>query len=50
MDGSSPDEVLMLHPGGMTATVRSDPTELIPDAVEGCLDLAGNWLAWDGRG
>jgi hypothetical protein len=33
----------------MTATVRSDPTELIPDAVERCLDLAGSWLAWDGR-
>jgi len=33
----------------MTTTVRGDPTELIPDAVERCLDLAGTWYAWDGR-
>jgi hypothetical protein len=33
----------------MTTTVRDDPTGLIPDAVERCLDLAGTWLAWDGR-
>ncbi len=29
----------------MTTTVRSDPSELIPDAVERCLDLAGTWYA-----
>jgi hypothetical protein len=33
----------------MTTTVRGDATELIPDAVERCLDLAGTWYAWDGR-
>jgi hypothetical protein len=33
----------------MTTTVRGDPTGLIPGAVERCLDLAGTWLAWDGR-
>jgi hypothetical protein len=33
----------------MTATARDDLTGLIPDAVERCLDLAGTWLAWDGR-
>jgi hypothetical protein len=33
----------------MTITVRTDPTELIPRAVERCLDLAGSWYAWDGR-
>jgi hypothetical protein len=39
----------MPYPVGMTTTARSDPTQLIPDAVERCLDLAGSWLAWDGR-
>jgi hypothetical protein len=29
----------------MTTTVRGDATELIPDAVERCLDLAGTWYA-----
>jgi hypothetical protein len=33
-----------------TTTVQgADPVELIPDAVERCLDLAGTWFAWDGR-
>ena len=33
----------------MTITVRGDPADLIPHAVERCLELAGSWLAWDGR-
>jgi hypothetical protein len=33
----------------MTTSVRSDPTELIPDAVERCLDMAATWYAWDGH-
>lgn len=33
----------------MTVAVRSDPAELVPEAVEACLDLAVTWYAWDGR-
>jgi hypothetical protein len=33
----------------MTTTVRSDPAELVPGAVDACLDLARTWYAWDGR-
>jgi hypothetical protein len=49
MDGSTSVEPSASYPVGMNTTVRSDPTALIPDAVERCLDLAGTWLAWDGR-
>jgi hypothetical protein len=48
-DGSTPVEPLAFYPAGMTTTLRADPTGLIPDAVERCLDLAATWLAWDGR-
>lgn len=30
-------------------TDERDPTELIPHAIDYILDLAGTWLAWDGR-
>lgn len=33
----------------MTTSLRSDPAELIPDAVQTCLDIARTWYAWDGR-
>jgi hypothetical protein len=40
---------LARYPVAVTTTTPSDPAELIPHAVERCLDLAGSWLAWDGR-
>src|SRR6266508_5819857 len=33
----------------MTTSVRSDPAELVLDAVATCLDMAHTWYAWDGR-
>ena len=32
-----------------TTSVRSEPAQLIPSAVDTCLDLAATWYAWDGR-
>jgi len=33
----------------MTTSIRSDPAELVNDAVETCLAIAATWYAWDGR-
>jgi hypothetical protein len=33
----------------MTTSVRSDPAELVVDAVDTCLDIAATWYAWDSR-